>query len=261
MDRWASGERYESYVGRWSRLVAREFLAWLDPAPGLHWLDAGCGTGALTAAVLAQTAPAEVLGIDPSPGFVDWAAAKVHDPRASFVVGDARALPVCDGSVEAVVSALMLNFVPDRVGALREMSRALRPGGRVAGYVWDYPGEMELLARFWDAAVDLDDDAHPLHEGVRFGFCRPEPLRRMFAGAGLADVEVRPLTVPTVFGDFDDLWAPFLGGQGPAPSYVATLDEDRRAALRDSLRDRLPPAEGGTIRLTARAWAVRGTRP
>jgi SAM-dependent methyltransferase len=258
-DIWASGESYEPYVGRWSRLVAQDFLSWLDLPAGCRWLDVGCGTGALSETVLARGFPSGVVGVDPSSAFVRYAAAHALDSRASFAVGDARALPVGDASFDAVVSGLMLNFVPDRNAALGEMRRAARDGGAVAAYVWDYPGEMQLMRHFWDTAVELDPAARPMHEGVRFGFCRPEPLRTMFAGAGFDAVEVDAIVVPTVFPDFDDYWSPFLSGQAPAPSYARSLSDAGRSALRNALRARLPIEDDGSIHLTARAWAVRGS--
>jgi len=259
VDSWSSATSYEPYVGRWSRRVAAEFVPWLDRPPGARWLDVGCGTGALTEAVIA-TSPAEVVGVDPSPAFVSHAAAHVPDRRARFTVGDARTLPVPDGSFDVATSGLMLNFVPERNLALREMRRAVSPGGVVAAYVWDYRDGMQLMGHFWDAAIDLDPAARLDHEAVRFGFCRPDPLRSMFDRAGLGDVEVRPIVVPTVFRDFDDYWSPFLGGSGPAPAYAMSLDEGRRSALREALRERLPAEDDGSIHLTARAWAARGTR-
>ena len=138
------------------------------------------------------------------------------------------------------------------------MTRVTRAGGRVAAYVWDYAGRMELMRRFWEAAAALDPAAASLDEGRRFPVCRPEPLARLFGDAGLAEVEVRPIEVPTRFRDFDDYWAPFLGGQGPAPGYAMALDEPRRAMLREELRARLPAASDGSIPLVARAWAARG---
>jgi ubiquinone/menaquinone biosynthesis C-methylase UbiE len=257
-DTWASGERYEPYVGRWSRRVAERFVAWLDLPPGLRWLDVGCGTGALVDAVLLGTAPASVFGIDPSPGFLGYAAATVPDPRAAFARGDARALPVADRSFDAVVSGLVLNFVPDPAAALAELRRAARGGGTVAFYVWDYPGEMQLMSWFWDTAVELDPAAREKAEAARFAFCRPEPLAELATAAGLSHVEVTGIVVPTVFADFDDYWSPFLTAQAPAPSYVASLDPVARDALREALRARLPTDDDGAIRLTARAWAVRG---
>jgi hypothetical protein len=141
------------------------------------------------------------------------------------------------------------------------MTRVTRPGGTVAVYVWDYAGKMELMRYFWDAAVALEPTAYDLDEHPRVPICRPEPLAELFAGAGLRDVETRSIDVPTVFRDFDDYWSPFLGGQGPAPRYVMSLDDARRAALRDRLRSSLPAADDGAIHLIARAWAVRGRRP
>jgi SAM-dependent methyltransferase len=256
---WQHGEIYESYVGRWSRLVAREFVTRLAMAPGLRWLDVGCGTGALTSAVLAGAEPAEVVGVDPSPGFLGYAATHVPDPRAHFAVGDARALPLAGASVDVVVSGLSLNFVPDPAAGLAESARVVRPGGTVAAYVWDYPGEMQLMRRFWDTAAELDPAAGPLREAALFDFCRPGPLQELFAGAGLADATVEAIVIPTVFAGFDDYWTPYLGGQGPAGAYTVSLDARQRDALREALRERLPRNDDGTIRLTARAWAVRST--
>ena len=258
-DSWSSGQGYESFVGRLSRQVAPEFLAWLRVPPGARWLDVGSGTGALTEAVLTRCAPELVVGVEPSDGFREYAEQRVPDPRASFLAGDALALPVDDDGFDAVASALVINFVPDQPAALAEMRRAARPGGTIAGYVWDYAGGMPMLTTVWDAAVDLDPAAAALHEAARFPGNNPDALRALFTGAGLRGVEVEGIVVPVDFGSFDDYWSPFLAGTGPAPAYIATLDESRRAALRDAVRARLPVREDGSIRLTARAWAVRGT--
>ncbi|HEV8627714.1 MAG TPA: methyltransferase domain-containing protein [Acidimicrobiia bacterium] len=259
-DSWASGKAYEAYVGRWSRPVARQFVDWLPVEPGRRWLDVGCGTSALTQVVLAMADPLEVLGIDPSEAQVEHARHQIDDPRATFEVGDAIALSAGDERFDAVVSGLVLNFVPDAAGALAEMVRVAAPGGVVAGYVWDYAGDMQLMRYFWDAAVALDPAARELDEGVRFPLCRPEPLRALFQEAGLTDVEVRPVDISTPFRDFDDYWTPFLGGQAPAPGYAMSLPEEGLAALRDRIRSTLPIAADGSIALIARAWAVRGRK-
>ena len=256
---WVGADAYEAYVGRWSRRVAPRFLDWLAVPEGMRWLDVGCGTGALSQAILTACAPAEVVGVDPSLPFVAHAATQVPDARASFRRGDAQSLPVDHGPFDAVVSGLDLNFVPDQPAALREMRRAARPGGIVAAYVWDYAEGMQLMTHFWDAAVDEDPDAGALREDLRFATCRPDPLRALFVDAGLVDVAVEEIVVPTVFSGFDDYWSPFLGGQGPAPAYAMSLPSEDRAALRERLRARLPIEDDGSIRLTARAWAVRGS--
>jgi SAM-dependent methyltransferase len=260
-DTWALGAAYEPYVGRWSRLVAKEFLSWLAVPPGKRWLDVGCGTGALSAMTLAMASPAQVDAVDRSEGYVGYAREHVKDPRVRFEVADAQALPSPSGSYDAAVSGLMLNFVPDPARAVAEMARVARSGAAVAAYVWDYAGRMELMRHFWDAAGALDPAARDLDEGRRFPLCHPEALAALFGGAALAAVETRAIEVPTVFRDFDDYWTPFLGGQGPAPGYAMSLDEGRRAALRERLRGALPAGPDGAIRLVARAWAVRGTKP
>ncbi|HET9976519.1 MAG TPA: class I SAM-dependent methyltransferase [Burkholderiaceae bacterium] len=259
-DTWAAGDLYEPYVGRWSRLVAREFLAWLALPADLDWLDIGCGTGALAQTIIEAARPRSLRGIDPSPGFIAHARTRVSHASAAFEVGDAQALPWPDTSADAVASGLVLNFVPDPARALAEMARVARRGATVAAYVWDYAGRMELMRHFWDAAVALDATAAPLDEGRRFPLCRPEALAALFTQAGLSEVSTRAIDVPTVFRDFDDYWSPFLGGQGPAPGYAMSLGEERRAALRERLRQTLPAAADGTIALVARAWAVRARR-
>ena len=257
-DVWAAGDRYEPYVGRWSRLVAREFVQWLAVPAGSDWLDVGCGTGALTRTILDRASPGSVRSVDRSEGFVEYAKAHIADAPAKFEAGDAQALPLPVATVDAAVSGLVLNFLPDPGKAVADMARVVRPGGIVAAYVWDYAGKMELMRCFWDAAAALDPAAQELDEGRRFPVCRPEPLAQLFVNARLHDVETRAIDIPTVFRDFDDYWSPFLGGQGPAPGYAASLDEARRGALRERIRSSLPTAGDGTIHLVARAWAARG---
>jgi SAM-dependent methyltransferase len=255
-DTWERGSPYERYVGRWSRQVAPLFLSWLNIPAGRRWLDVGCGTGALCAAIMDRCSPSTVAGVEPSEGFLETAKDNLAG-RAELHQGSATAIPLGDASVDVVVSGLVLNFVPDQPAALREMARVTRKGGTIAAYVWDYAGRMELMRFFWDAAVELDAGAAKLDEGVRFPLCRPEALERLFAGAALREVEVMPIDIPTSFADFDDYWQPFLGGQGPAPAYAMSLDETARARLRNRVRERMPIAADGSISLTARAWATR----
>jgi SAM-dependent methyltransferase len=260
IDTWAEGDPYESYVGRWSRLVADKFLAWLAMPASLDWLDVGCGTGALTGAILERCQPQRVIGVEPSEGFLARARQRLPD-GASLLPGDALAIPVEDRSVDVVVSGLVLNFVPDVSKGLGEMRRKTRAGGTVAAYVWDYARGMELMRYFWDVAVERNPAANDLDEGTRFPLCQPAALEDAFGRGGLVAVEVVPIAVSTPFRDFDDYWKPFLGGQGPAPSYVRTLNEEAHRELRDAIRGRLPIRADGSISLLAKAWAVRGKAP
>lgn len=259
-DTWERGSPYERYVGRWSRQVAPGLLSWLDLPAGRWWLDVGCGTGALCAAILDQCAPAAVTGVEPSEGFLATARTNLAG-RAALHLGSATAIPLADASVDVVVSGLVLNFLPDQRAALLEMARVVGSGGWIAAYVWDYAGGMEPMRFFWDAALELDPGAARLDEGVRFPLCRREALGELFAGAGLEDIATTSIEIPTPFADFDDYWQPFLGGQGPAPAYAMALSEGARLRLRDRIRVRLPIAADGSIALTAHAWAVRGRVP
>jgi SAM-dependent methyltransferase len=258
-DTWEQGDPYERYVGRWSRQVAPQFLGWLGVPAGRRWVDVGCGTGALAAAILDRCSPAAVAAVEPSPGF-RAAAERNLAGRAVVRAGSAAEIPLADGSVDAVVSGLVLNFVPDVAAALREMARVAADGGTLAAYVWDYAGKMQLMRFLWDAAVELDGSAAALDEGRRFPLCRAEALEQAFSAVGLQAIRTIAIDVPTRFASFDDYWQPFLGGQGPAPAYVMSLGEAARARLRERIRGRLPIARGGAIALVARAWAIRGTR-
>jgi SAM-dependent methyltransferase len=256
-DAWQAGEAYDAYMGRWSRRIAPLFLDRLQGSDGLDWLDAGCGTGALSEAVLAGCAPARVVGVDPSPGFISRAQEIVRDSRATFLLGDAQDLPVGSTAFDLVVSGLALNFIPDRLRALREMKRAARPDGRVCFYVWDYPGGgLEFVRAFWTAATALDPDAADLAEDRRFPYCEPTALTELAEAAGLVSVRCEAIEAPTAFPNFDDYWRPFTMGGGPAPGYCASLQLGSRERLRASLRERLPVDDSGSITLKARAWIV-----
>jgi len=261
-DSWERGDPYEQYVGRWSRRVAPLFLSWLNIPTGRKWLDVGCGTGALCAAIVDYCSPAAVFGVEPSEGFLKTARERLAG-RAELRRGSATEIPLDDASVDVVVSGLVLNFVPDPRAALAEMARVTVNGGAIGAYVWDYAGKMELMRFFWDAAVELNPDATPdvvrMDEGVRFPLCRPEALVELFASSGLNEVEVTAIDIPTPFSSFEDYWRPFLGGQGPAPAYAMSLDETTRARIRDRIRERIPIEGDGTISLTARVWATSAT--
>ena len=236
---WGDGAAYERFIGRWSRPVAHRFVAWLDAPAGARWVDVGSGTGAVRAAIVEGAAPATVVGLDPS--------------FPSDVQARAEALPLRTGSADVVVSGLVLHFVDDIPAALSE---AARVGTTIGAYVWDYSGGMQLLHTFWSVAGALDPRAAELDEARRFPICLEGGLEAAFAEADFGELRSTAIEVPTTFDDFDELWAPFLGAQGPAPTYVATLDDTARTRLRDALHDRLGD---GPIELSARAWAAAGT--
>lgn len=257
-DAWAAGDAYDQYMGRWSRRIAPLFLDWLGAPKQARWLDIGCGTGALSTAILQRCEPQSVQGIDPSEGFVAQARINVSDPRASFRVGDAQALNANDASADVAVSALAINFIPDKTKALAEIARVTRPGGVAAFYVWDYPGGgVEFMRAFWTAAAALDAGAAELTEDKRFPFCTREGLLDLAAQAGWRAAESAALEASCVFKNFDDFWRPFTLGAGPAPGYCASLAPDARERLRQRLRETLHSAPDGSIAMKLRAWALK----
>jgi len=259
-DLWDSGSAYERFMGRWSRELARAFVLWLGIPPGRHWLEVGCGTGALTSRILEIGQPASVVATDASRQFVDHARVAIPDDRVQFIAASATELPKRAAGYDVVASSFVLNFLPDPTAALREMRSLAAEGGTVAACVWDYAGEMQFLRRFWDAAVELDPAARQHDEGERFPLCSPPALETAFREAGFSRVTVSALEVATRFQDFDDYWTPFVGGPGPAPGYVSSLASSKKEDLSRRLAATLPRNEDGSIALTARAWAARAER-
>lgn len=257
-DTWSAGEHYECFMGRWSRRTAVRYLDWLDAPKDAAWLDLGCGTGALTQTILARGNPRSIVAIDQSAGFVAHARAAISDEhvRMRFEVADAQSIPLPDASVDVAASALVLNFVPDRVQALREMKRVTKPDGLLSFYVWDYPGGgMGLIRAFWTAAIGLDPKAEELGEARRFPFCTPEGLSALCAEAGWPPVTVAPIEIEMRFGSFEEYWQPFTLGTGPAPGYCVSLPDDARAALKQRLMDQVGGA--GPVSFAGRAWALK----
>lgn len=257
---FANGQAYDRYMGRWSRPVGVLFVEWLALPDRLRWIDIGCGTGALCATLIERASPGSVIGIEPSAGFLGVARSMVVDDRVDFRSGDAQDLPLEDDSADVAVSGLVLNFVPDKVRAVREMRRTVRLGGTVAAYVWDYAGGMQLIRHFWDGVSALFPLAAAKDQAELFPICDPQALAALFREAGLQDVETSTMDTPTLFADFDDFWSPFLGGQGPAGAFCASLSDTDRERLRGHLQASLPTRPDGSIHLTARALAVRGRR-
>ncbi|MFZ7094433.1 class I SAM-dependent methyltransferase [Primorskyibacter sp. 2E233] len=259
-DSWSSGQSYEQYMGRWSGLIAEKFVDWVDPPENLDWLELGCGTGALTNAILSHAAPGSILATDQADDFVTYAKSRNEDKRAQFAVADALHLPYPDGSRDIVTSALVFNFLPDPQKAFAEMRRVLRPGGFIAFYVWDYPGGgMGFVDTFWKTAAEIDARAAELDEGLRFPFCQKDGLDQLCQEAGIKGAEIEALEVETRFPDFEALWHPFTLGVGPPPGYVDTLSQELRSDLKARLSANL--GSDGPISLTARAWAVKAKLP
>lgn len=259
-DAHADGEAYEPRTGRWSRLIAPQFIDWLDVPTGARWLDVGCGTGALIQAILESQRPAEIIGVDPHSSFIAYARRQISDERVRYEVGDARELPVPSNQFHGVVAGLVLNHIdpPSLPKALTEMRRTARRGGVVGAYVWDYAEGMGPRVVFWEAATALDPHAGKEDERTRFPLCQPVALERLFHRAGLVAVETRRFETEGRFASFDEFWEPHLAGFGIASTYLLSLPEEKQIALRERLRTTLPTAPDGSIVLPIQAWGVQG---
>ena len=259
-EHWTAGDAYEAYMGRWSRVLSRSFIEWLRPEPSKHWLEVGCGTGALTAAISALARPETVVGCDPSEPFIDHARRHSSSAECTFsVVSSVDELPERAVGFDWVVSALVLNYIPEPRRALSAMRARMAPGGTVAACVWDYAQGLEFVQGFWEEAVMADPGAAALDETKRFEFWQAPEMASLFRAAGFSRVETVALEISTEFSDFSDFWRPLLSGSGAAPSYVASLDEPRRQDLKERLERRFAPGGTGPIRLSARALAARGS--
>jgi SAM-dependent methyltransferase len=245
---------YDRFVGRYSPPLAEAMCDAAVVRAGQRALDVGCGSGALVAALAQRLGAENVAGIDPSDPFVGATRARV--PGARVVVGSAESLPFQDGEFDTTLSQLVVNFLGDPEQGMREMVRVTRAGGVVAGCVWDYGGEMTMLRAFWDAAAALDPNA--ADEATTMRFATPDALEALWRGAGLGSVDVKPLVVEASYDDFDDLWAPFLTGVGPAGAYTASVDAEAQAALRVEFARRLGDPVGA-FTLSARAWCAVGS--
>jgi SAM-dependent methyltransferase len=260
MERWTSGAHYDRWMGRWSRLLAQEFLKWLDVPAGLRWIDVCCGSGMLTEAIVERKTPASIVGVDASAEQIGFAREHRAHPNIIFETADAMAVPFPDASFDVAVCGLGLNFIPSPGRALEEFCRVTRSGGSIAVYVWDYAHGARFLREFWDAAVAIDGEASTFDQARRFPMCTQAGLRSLFEEAKLEDLSLHALDVVTHFTSFDDYWEPFLTGQGSAPNYLATRDLQIQTAIRERLRAVLPTNAQGAIELPARAWAMRARR-
>jgi len=255
-------EAYEQFMGRWSRLVAPLLVDFTDVPETGRVLDVGSGTGSLAIALGERKPHCHVVGIDPSTEYVAYANSRnPFADRVNFQVGDAQDLHFPDKCFQACLSLLVFNFIPDPAKALREVIRVTTPGGRISAAIWDYGAGMRMLRTFWDAAVSVDTRAERLDE-KRMPFCRYAELSELWRQAGLEDVHEEPLDITMQFKSFADFWDPFLLGQGPAGTYVRSLDGAQQRALRRELKRRLSLSEeGAPFGLPARVWAVRGRVP
>jgi ubiquinone/menaquinone biosynthesis C-methylase UbiE len=257
LDKWTSGSEYDQWMGRWSRLLAEQFLQWLAISPGARWIDVCCGSGVVTKAIAERCLPKRVAGIDASAAQIAFANQHRVGDGISFEVGDAISIPFPDASFDVVVCGLGLNYISEPIRALEEMRRVASADGVIAAYVWDYAEGAGFLRRFWDAAASVDPEATSFDQAQRFPMCTPDGLRELFRAAHCQRIRVKALEIVTWFENFEQYWAPLLSGQGSAPNYLASRSQQIKTEIRERLKSSFQSGETKPIELSARAWAVR----
>ena len=258
----SSGDGYELQMGRWSRRLAEPFLDFCGCGDGDVILDAGCGTGALTAAILRRTKTAQISGVDFSAPYIEHARQAILDARAQFSVGDICALTEVRGSFDRVLSLLVLHFVPAPGKAIAELRRVARPGATVGAAVWDSGGLVASRMLFDTAAALYPSSNEWRARNLTRPMTRPGELAKAWHAGGLTDVRDTMLTIRMELGSFDDYWMPYEGKDGPGAEYMATLDTDQKMHLRNVVRAAYLAGEpDGPRSYAATAWAVKGIVP
>ena len=254
--RFDNGAEYEQTMGRWSSLVGTRFLDWLAVPAGRNWIDIGCGNGAFTEIVVAQSAPSSVVALDPSEGQIAFARQRSGCRMAEFSIGEATRLEHPDQSFDVATMALVLFFVREPAKGVAEMRRVVRPGGMVAAYVWDIPRGGFPYEAVWSEMQDLGV-ATPRPPSVEIA--RMEALKRLWHEAGLQDVETKEFVVERTYASFEAYWTGLQTLHSAAQ--IAEMGADTRQELRRRLEARLPSDAAGRVRYSARANAVKGRVP
>lgn len=255
---FADASGYERFMGRWSRAVAPHFLRWIQPPRGAKWLDVGCGTGILTEALLDVCKPASVIGIDPAPAQIEQACRGPAGTRAKFQQADAMSLPFSDGSFDIAASALVINFIPDPLPALREMLRVTAPGGTVAGYVWDFGRELSPSGPFRQAMRAFGAEVPAIPGTAHTSL---QALESLFLRAGMDSLESRAIDVTLAYSDFEDFWQAQTPDYSPTTKIINSMTESERRRLKRAVRQALSFGPNGKIEYAARANAIRAALP
>jgi SAM-dependent methyltransferase len=247
---------YGRFVGRYAPGLAAALIDVVGLEPANRVIDVGCGPGGLSMAVAAVVGQENVTAVDPSQPFLSVCRARL--PAADVRQAAAEDLPFDDDSFDVALAQLVVNFMTDAEQGVGEMSRVVKPGGKVAACTWDYRNKMTMLRAFWDAAHEVaPEQAVQADEGSTMGYSTEEELTGLWRQVGLADVRGGELWVTVAYDDFDDLWAPFTSGIGPAGAFGASLDPERQKAVRGAMSRRLGDPEG-PFELSARAWYAVG---
>jgi ubiquinone/menaquinone biosynthesis C-methylase UbiE len=254
---FSDGKVYERMMGRWSKLVGRVFLEWLNAPKNLKWIEVGCGNGAFTEDLIAHRVPLEVTAVDPSEGQLSFARTRPAAKLAQFREADAQALPFPNRSFDAAAMALVITFIPDPAKAVREMARVVRPGGLVATYMWDTLAGGVPLAPIETALKSMGKNYARLSSTAS----KREVMQALWQEAGLQSIETRQIRIPVTYSSLEDFYESNLVPVGPAGQILKAMSTSEIAQLKERLREILPIAADGRIAYEAFANAIKGKVP
>ena len=254
--RFDDGAAYERMMGTWSRFAGEIFLDWLQPKPGLRWVDIGCGNGAFSELIVDRCEPVQVEGIDPSEGQLAFARTRAAARLTHFQQGDAMALPFPDNSFDAATMALVIFFVPEPAKGVAEMARVVRPGGIMAAYAWDmFGGGFPLEPIFAELrAMNVAPPKAPSEDASRL-----ENLRLLWSTAAATEIETRVITVQRTFASFDEFWN--IAMTSSVGTIIGKMPATDVGGLRSRVRGRLTSDSAGRITGAAHANAIKGRVP
>jgi ubiquinone/menaquinone biosynthesis C-methylase UbiE len=249
---------YERFMGRWSRAAGVAFLDWLAPPCGARWLEVGCGTGAFTGLVHKRCAPSAMTAIDPMTAQVEYCRRQPIADCVQFQVADVTSLPFADRSFDVIAHALVLNFIPEVRCALQEMVRVGRPGGFVAGYVWDFTSERAPNSCIGAALREMGHIV-PRMPGVDKSTLHF--LHASFEHAGFKEIASASFEVSVAFRDFEEFWHANTPAFSPLTPIIKSLNRDERATLGALVRKKLATDRDGRVCGSARANAIKARLP
>jgi ubiquinone/menaquinone biosynthesis C-methylase UbiE len=236
---------YEQYLGRWSRLFVPAVLAAAEVASGDRVLDIATGPGEAALLAMAKvTSAGRVIGADISPAMLTAARTRLGEGAFQPVAMDGQALGFRDGSFDAVVCQLGLQFFPDPVRGLAEFRRVLHVGRWTAVCVISTPDRAPMWGVLAEAlSRQLPAQRETLH--LTFALADTERLAHLLRMAGFRDVRVQRETRQGTVASFDDYWAPIEAGTGQLPQAYLALPAARRQAVREEVEARLAAFESG----------------
>lgn len=252
---FSGADAYDSFMGRFSRQLSQSFINLVPMGADDQVLDLGCGTGALTGALVGRLGASSVSVLDPSAPFLKSCVNRY--PGITGKIGTAEDIPFGDHSFDALFSQLVIHFFVDTKRAGREMMRVTRPGGWIAASSWAFD-RMQLLNTFNIAARNVTGEVPTREPSDRFFVSGG--IAEYFSEIGLGDVTESTIEVTATYRDLDELWSTYSSGIGPIGGWMRTRTTDEQAAIRTEV-SRLIGNPSGEFTLSAVAYAGVGRTP